>query len=351
MISTSMNIGLTGLQTAQKVVDMLSHNIANADTPGYRRLENHNYEINFSGPDNNPFLPAGVGTTIETATVPWVDLRYLDALKDNGYNEAVNDGLGKYASVVDDNQLSDSFTKFMSAAHDLQYNPTNLSVHEQFDQAGQNFVDNLNRVDNLFQQAQESIVQVKSLSQIELDTIQERLSKLASENPTDGVVTEINYLKQRVSQLTGTISGYNDVLQSIIPPILATYQAIKEEVVAGVNDSYGENIITGGSGQYGWTYVLGGDAVKLTEFGNQKFNHQIGALKTKVGAMMSTAENALAYGQSDLAASSSAYSDAYGVDLADQAVKMAQYQRFYEANAAAVRVADGLIGTLLNIFE
>ena len=353
MISNAFNIGVSGLQTTQKVVDMLSHNIANADTPGYKRLENHNYEINFSGPDNKPFMPAGVGTTISSASDPWLDKRMNDALQEKAMNDAVAEGVSDLEKVTSDSTLEESFTAFMNASQDLQTEPNNPIYIERLNQTGQQFTDALNHVDQTFVQVSETIQHKIDLNNIRLEQLQRKMAELTSQPNTESVVSEMNYLKQQISQVTGSLAGYNKVISSIIPPVTALYNQAKTEVIDGTNTSYGQTLIQSNpNGSFSWNNTTGGgDIHSLVEFGSQKFNWDMGRIKTVVGSMLESADIGAAFSGQNLDATAAAYKDAFGVDLTDQAVKRQQYQRMYEANAKVIQTADAMLGTLLNIFE
>lgn len=66
--------------------------------------------------------------------------------------------------------------------------------------------------------------------------------------------------------MTASVSGYNKVLNSIVPPIVEIYQNARTQVIDGINQSYGHDLIDYNSGRYNWT--PGGDVLALTEFGN-----------------------------------------------------------------------------------
>lgn len=349
MLSSAFNIGVSGLQTTQRVIDMLSHNIANADTPGYKRQENHNREVNFSGPDNKPYLPAGVTTSISSNDQPWIDKRMNDALRDKAESDAVKDGVDGLERITSDSTLEKTFTDFMNASHAHMQFPDDPVRAQVFQDTGQAFTNALNRVDGQFAQVKQDIVIKMDLNQVRMQALQSRLQDLAGQPNTEGNVDEINYLKQQISQVTGNINGYNRVLSEIIPPVTGVYEKAKQDVIDGANASYGKILISKQQ-DYAWENATGGNTQALVEFGNQKFNFDIGRLKTVVGSMQESANISNSFRQQNVDYAQQTYDQAYGVDLADQAVKMQQYQRLYEANAQVIKTADNMMGALLNIF-
>lgn len=352
MINGAFSIGLSGIRVANEVTKMLSHNIANANTPGYKRLENHNYEINFSGPNNKPFLPGGVGTNIVSGNnYPWLDNRYNDALGAKAEADAVKEGVDQLEKITTDETLEKAFSTFMNASHDLKYNPNEPVYKERFDLAGEAFVERLNALDNSFADAQTDITEKIDLNNIRLQNLQSQLQSLTSQTNSEDVVSEINYLKQQISQVTGSISGYQKVLQKIVPPVTAMYSQAKADVIDGSNNSYQTEIISTGANGYTWNREPINNINDLVEFGNQKFNKDLGRIKTVIGSLQENANIGASYGDSTLSAAADAYNSAYAVDIEEQAIKLKEYERYYEANMLVIKTADNMLGTLLDTFS
>jgi hypothetical protein len=325
VISPTFNISASALRTADKVTAMISQNIANADTPGYRRLENRNYEINHSGPDNKPFLPGGVGTDIFRTGDQWTDRRFLNALYNKSQADAENEGVRELDRIATDTSLEEAFTAFMSASQDLMANPKDIVYQERLQQTGEHFVSQLNRLSNDFSAIKNTIREKIDLNNIQLNSIQDQLAALAKKTPSEDVVSEINYLKQQLSRVTGTLDGYNKVLRSIIPPIETMYREVTEKVVAGTNESYSGTLIENDGEKWQWNRGVLGDIVSLTEFSSQGFNKEIGRIKTVIGSLAEQLGVAADAGASALSGAQSAYDAAYGVDLVQQSIKLKEY--------------------------
>lgn len=331
---------------------MISHNIANVDTPGFKRHENHNYEINFSGPDNKPYLPGGVGTTISTNDYPWLDKRFNDALGAKAYADALKEGADAVGRVVNDDTLEKAFSEFMNATHAFMQNPNDSVYQERFNQTGAAFVERLNAVDSMFKSAESEIQEKIDLNNIKLETLQSQLQGLTTQPNTADVVADINFIKQQISQVTGSIAGYNKVLQKIIPPVTGLYNSAKQEVIEGSNTSYNREIISSDPlNGYSWNNDLSGDIQSLVEFGNQQFNKDMGRIKTLTGSLQLAADNEAGFRANSLNSAEAEFNAAYGVDLVEQSIKLKEYQRIYEANAKVIETADNMLGTLLDIFN
>ena len=351
MLSAAFSIGVSGVQTAQKVVDMTSHNIANIDTPGYKRLDNHNFEINFSGPDNKPFLPAGVGTTISSNDYPWLDTRMNDALAEKATNDAIKEGADEVSRVASDSTLSEAFTSFMNATQDLKANPNDQIYKEVFHQTGEAFTSQMNRVDKAFADVSTTIQEKIDFNQMRVDALQAQMAAITKNPQGEESIAQMTFLKQQLAQVSGSIVGYNKVLSSIIPPVTSVYAAAKQDVVQGTNGSYGMELISNDGTGYSWNRFDGGDVDALTEFGSQQFNKDMGKAATVAGSLQEIATINADFGTQNAEGAKAAYDAAYGVDMTEQATKLLQYQRIYEANTKVIQAADNMIGTLLDIFN
>jgi flagellar hook-associated protein 1 FlgK len=348
-----MNIGVSGVKMAEKVTSMIGQNLSNIDTPGYKRLENHNFTIDFSGPNNKPFMPGGVDTNISSSDYPWLDKRMNDALAEKAMNAAMLEGADEVSRVAADSTLSESFTDLMNATQDLQANPNDQVYKEAFHIAGETFAKQMNRVDKAFEDVGTTIQEKIDYNQIRLDALQSQMSQI-TKNPSmvgDDAISQMNFLKQQLAQVSGSIEGYNKVLSKILPPVTTVYAQAKQDVIQGTNDSYGKELISSDVSGYSWNRQDGGDVIALTEFGSQQFNKDMGRAATIAGSLQEAANIDASFGASNADGAKAAYDASYGVDMTDQATKLLQYQRIYEANTKVIQAADNMIGTLLDIFK
>ena len=106
MASADLSIGLTGLLVAQRSLQTVGHNIANANTPGYSRQV---VSISARDPELSPYGPLGQGVQIDEIR------RLKDDLIDSqirsqtslfGNSEIQSNILGNLQNVF--NELSDS---------------------------------------------------------------------------------------------------------------------------------------------------------------------------------------------------------------------------------------------------
>ena len=344
------NIGLSALQVAQRVEDMLSHNIANMNTPGYKKLENHNFEVfypNQAGGSVQSYQLGGVGTNIYRTSNPFADFRINAAMGDAAEAAAFNDGLKQLGAAIITKPVEEAFSTFMNSSQDLMVNPQDPVRQAAFKEAGQTFSTALQDLGNKFDEVTRQITYVRDMTQIELDNLQEAMSHITSGPATEEAMADLDNLAKQALMKSRSIQGYNKVLSGVIPPIYSMYARARDEVVDGSNTSYGQSLIDINGGFFDAANV--GDVKTLTEFGSQKFNKDMGVINTTVGAKLNASDLLDGSAQGILDAAQAAYDAAYGVDLAEQATKMLQYQRMYEAATAIIKTQDEMLGTLLNI--
>lgn len=341
----NFSIGLSALRTAQIVISMTAHNVANANTPGYKRLTEYNSEVNFSGPNNVPFLPAGVKTSIRSVEDKLFDNLLNSAANDFAESEAILDGVNDLLNAADTTYVEEKFSEFMNASHAAMVNPSDPVRQEALKLSGQAFATALQKLGDNINGASALIQRKIDLKQIEIVTIQKELSELSRNGVTDQ--NELQALISRIHLLTSSIRGYQKVLNGVVPPIVGIYNNVRAEVIDGINSSYGHNLIDPDSGRFNW--VAGGNVHSLTEFGNQKFNSDMGILKTNIGAAAKTIAEGNAILQDRLDALKAEAARLYGVDLVEETVKSMKYQRMYEAAAMVIKTQDQMLGTLLSI--
>ena len=285
----SFNVSLSGLLGAQKAMDSVSQNISNVSTPDYKRLDAMFTAMDFSGPNNVPFNPGGVKTDIVTAGTndPFANAQLTNALNNAAFTAAYNDGIQKLADGISTANAEKTFSDFMNSSQDLMTNTSDPVKQEAFKLAGQAFSTELKGLGDQFTTVTRSLMANRDFKQIQLTNLQQAMSALTAQPSTEASKAAVEAMARQVSMLTSSINGYNEVISKVIPPITSMYTVAAEKVVLGSNESYGQ-IMLDVRGGFNFDANNIGDVKKLTEWGSQAFNQDMGVINTNIGSSSKT---------------------------------------------------------------
>lgn len=335
MISKSMTIGTSGLLAQKKLVDTISQNIANADVQGYKRQDAY----------TRSEATGGVTVSVSAQDQPWVDRNLKDASQDLAYQTAVKEGLEAVDSAMSSSSVEDSYNAFLTASKNVQANPSSPQYLAEFNEAGKTFNSTTENATSSLTNVQRFYQNKISLSQIELDSLKQQLTEISKNGISDANSSDVQFIKQRITTLSGSISGYTEVINSIMPPLLNTFKQNVSTVKNAVNESSGATMFSGDT----WIEQTSVNAQAINnDSRTTQFIDNLGALKTTVGSKVNAAVLGVGDATSKYNAANKQYQDAYGVDLEQETLKLLQAQRLYEANAKVIQAADSMLGTLLN---
>jgi flagellar hook-associated protein 1 len=185
MPSSLLGIGRTALLSQQRALQVVSQNIANAETPGYSRQE---ALLSASNPIRMPWGVVGTGVEISDVT------RKRDQLLDTAFRE--NDGRASGADArrsllngieqvfgePSDRGLSNALDQFWSAWSDLATNPSSGAAKSAVQQRGR-------QVTQLFNSYDRQLTSLRDQAVTRVQT----------------TVTEVNDLAAQVADLNGRI--------------------------------------------------------------------------------------------------------------------------------------------------
>lgn len=341
------SISASGLNAFQKAIDATSQNIANADTPDYKKVYAIFDSLDFSGINNKPFMPGGVDVNINKASDPILENRYSKALGEAAYTDAYKEGTTLIQDFINTKDVEKSFSDFMNATQDLNVNNNDPVLREAWNNAGKVLQEQLSKMDDEFTSVTNIITHKIDLTQIELTDIQAQMSKLTAGPHTPETIEQLNAMSNQVLMLSNSIKGYNDILNGVIPPLSSAFTAAKKNAMDGINNSYGQSIIDNISFNVDPNNM--GNVLKLTEFGSQQFNTDMGVISTMIGSKVNSASMIDNARQTELHSVQKEFHERLGVDIAKETINAAKYQRYYEANAKMLQVQDNVIGSLLSI--
>ena len=187
-LTTGMNIGLSGLSAAQSVLDVIGHNIANVNTPGYSQEEavlSSNPSMNYGG------LDYGTGVTLASITGirnQLLNQQITTATSAQSAAEANYTGLQTVSTIFQDSGtgINSELNAFFTGLQNVAANPQDTSQRTALVGTAQTLVSTLQYTYQNLQSAQTSADQqvVALASQVNTYTTQIAAlnEKLASES-------------------------------------------------------------------------------------------------------------------------------------------------------------------------
>ena len=157
MIFDALNIAASGLQTNQKALDVVSHNIANVNTAGYSRQV---ADFGTVAPDKIGDLNFGRGvdlTNIRRITDPVIDQAQMDNDSQLSYWQTVDSGLVSVENVFGSLQstgLASSLDDFFLSWQQLANNPQDAAQKINVRAQSESIVTNLNNMQTQLADAQ-----------------------------------------------------------------------------------------------------------------------------------------------------------------------------------------------------
>lgn len=216
--SNDLSIGLSGLQTAQRALETIGHNITNANTPGYSR---QSLSISASTPNITRIGPVGAGVTIDQI------LRNKDELLSSqihsftsllGTSEMQSETLKNIEAIYNElsgSSLNGMLEQFFSSLQNLSTSPELASSRYQLLQDAQNLISHSFRA--LDEQFRNIKIDVSQKIESKVDTLNSITSEIALLNARI-VDTEFtsnnanaNDLLDRRDQLVNQLSKLGDI--------------------------------------------------------------------------------------------------------------------------------------------
>lgn len=214
-------IGLSGLQSHQRAIEVTSHNIANATTPGYSRQRT---DLAANTPEMNPLGQLGRGVTVEAIKRIANDL-IIERLRQSQGEKARLGTLGDTLEAAElifnepgETGLSSAINNLFAAFEDLSNNPESTALRSSVVAQLDTFTVTLNDIgerlqklrDDLRGSLENEVVEVNRLTTQISDLNQQiRDLTLSGKNPND--------LLDRRDQLISQLSGHLDLRVRNIP--------------------------------------------------------------------------------------------------------------------------------------
>ncbi len=152
-MANTLNIGSSGLLTFQRSLATVSHNISNANTPGYTR-QNTQLSAIPGQSLGNAYIGRGVGISgVTQIRDQFVEQRLREAITDSSrselflrFSEQINNLLGQRESG-----LAPALQEFFDATHGVSADPTSTTARQLLLTQGQALVDRFQFLDSQLQ--------------------------------------------------------------------------------------------------------------------------------------------------------------------------------------------------------
>jgi flagellar hook-associated protein FlgK len=214
-------IGLSGLQSHQRAIEVTSHNIANATTPGYTRQR---ADLAANSPELNPLGQLGRGVTVEAIKRVANDL-IIERLRQSQSENTRLDTLGETLQAAElifnepgDTGLSAALSNLFASFEDLSNNPESTALRTSVVAQLDTFTATLNDLGERLQNLRDDLRGSLEADVAEVNRLTVQISDLNQEIRDLSVIgNNPNDLMDRRDQLINQLSQHLDLRVRHIP--------------------------------------------------------------------------------------------------------------------------------------
>lgn len=236
------NIAKSGINTSQRALEVIGHNLSNADTVGYIRQQAMLQDTESQG-----YGGKQVGTGVSVSEIRQIRSIFLDSTyrKENctkSFWETIKSTLEDIESVIDSlsssSGLGSAIDEFFNGWEELAKEPENGTAREAVVEYGNSFVEVVNGIEEQLDLIQSSLNQQIIKAVEDINSITDQLAAL---NQTI-LVSEINGqnandYRDQFNSLLDSLSGYADI-------------SIKETESGMISVSIGGRLVVNGNNSY-----------------------------------------------------------------------------------------------------
>ncbi|HWQ07472.1 MAG TPA: flagellar hook-associated protein FlgK, partial [Holophaga sp.] len=218
-LSSSLSIGLTGLQATQSAISVVGHNIANVNTENYTR-QRADLAARHSVTLGTLTYGSGVNvTSIEGIRDKYLELQITQTISRNSGASTRYTGLQTVDAIFQDDEtsgLSTLLSNYFSAFQKLAASPEDSSVRTNLVGRAQNLVDGLQTRYSMLEQQRtqaneavnSSVDEVNTLTS-EIADLNARISSNTTANSNSDAIDQRQALVNQLAELVG-IQVYTD---------------------------------------------------------------------------------------------------------------------------------------------
>lgn len=213
----NFEVGLSGLQVAQKALELIGTNIANASTPGYHKQEIQTAPVEYAGFTGIPLAGGVEITDVRRRLDVMLEKEYVRQQPQKGQVDqelmtlqSIEASLG----TLDSDGLGTALDSFFNALSELGSEPTSQALREQVVWAGDDMARQFNNLYQVLSGIQEHVYQEgKSIIQ-EVNTLTDRIAELNRElQETESRKGNTNMVSDQRDQLVVELAGLLDIEQ------------------------------------------------------------------------------------------------------------------------------------------
>ena len=212
-LTSSLFVGLSGLQAQQSALNVVGHNIANVNTPGYSR-ETANLTSNQSLVQGQAYFGTGVSLSdVTSIRAKFLDLQIAqETAAQTGANDR-SSGVSAVASTLGDTSstgLAAEIQSFFQGFQDLAANPQSSAVRTSVVSGAQNMINSLQTNYQLLtqqrgnaNQAVGSLVNQVNTLTAQIAQLNQQINSVGSQGANNGAIDQRTSLTNQLSKLVG----------------------------------------------------------------------------------------------------------------------------------------------------
>ena len=384
MLSAAFSIGASGLTTMNRVVDTVSNNLANANTPYFSRSDRTMSDLQFGGVTSRESFRFSA-TSLERMASSEGAFTFQNT--QSAYLSNIQEGL----SATSD-QIGNISSDYKKAVGNLLISTDTSTAQTVISAQGKSMAVLLN---SQYKELQNSLTDAKdsvAFNVTKANGVAKQIAQLNKEVTLSGAesatTNKLAQLSQEYAGLTGatikfeqngmvtaTVNGSQTVVGDQAKDITDTmgvggsiggvtaasvkisgYMADLDKKVndytSTMNTANGGTALFSGSlatGDFAYTSASVGVNVANDVLNVKSLDSGIGTLAGMAALDAESASDTAEYQNTLLENQKSSWQAQYGVDVDQETLKMKEAQRAYEANAKVIATADSMLGTLLAI--
>lgn len=383
MLTAAFSNSASGMLTMNKVMDTVSNNMSNANTPFFSRSDQIMSDLQFGGVTSSEYFRFNASSLERIASLEGAQ-SFQES--QSGYLENIQASLSATST-----QIGNISYDYKTALGNLAIGTDSATVQSTLKAQGSAMASQLNAqwkdLQSAYSETQTSLTANKQSAEALAKQLAQLNNDISTMGPNSATTNKLAQLSQDYAGLTGATIKFEQ--NGMVSATVGTTQTVTANIVTALPTSgvggtiggieaaankissymtdlnnqvtnYGNSmnaangataLFTGSLATGDLTYtgapVAATSANALLKVTN--LDTGIGTLAGTAAIDAQAAANQADYQSTLIQNQTEAWQAKYGVDVDTETLKMKEAQRVYEANAKLISVADSMLGTLLSI--